>query len=168
MGANESLLQEFDEEMAKTRSLLERVPEDRMGWKPHPKSSSLGRLASHLTDIPRLGARILGEESFDVALPRDATSAPSASATRAELLERFDTRVGALRDQLAGADPAALATPWSLRQGDRIIFSRPRSAAFRTMLLSHMIHHRGQLTVYLRLNDVPLPPLYGPTADEGI
>jgi uncharacterized damage-inducible protein DinB len=166
MSLSQSLLPEFDNEMSNTRRLLERVPEDRMAWQPHAKSMSLARLATHLAELPGWGANVLRQEDLDLARARDAGYKPATVTARADILELFDTNVRDIRALIEEADDAALTAPWALRRGDMVLFKQPRIAALRNMLLSHMIHHRGQLTVYLRLNDVPLPPIYGPTADE--
>jgi uncharacterized damage-inducible protein DinB len=163
MAIKDGLLFEFDHEMGTTRKLLGRVPEDKLAWKPHVKSMSLGELATHLSDIPNWGSRILNETFFDLA------SAPpnlSESASRADVLDRFDEATKQARTALNKSDPE-LTAMWALKRGGQEMFAMPRVAAFRSFVLSHMIHHRGQLSVYLRLNDVPLPSIYGPTADEG-
>jgi uncharacterized damage-inducible protein DinB len=163
MPLKDGLLAEFDHEMGTTRRLLERVPEDKLAWKPHVKSMSLGGLATHLSNIPNWGSRILNERFFDLAsTPRNLDEAASLAA----VLQVFDESTKQARVSLDKAD-AELMAMWSLRRGNQEMFAMPRLAAFRSFVLSHMIHHRGQLTVYLRLNDVPLPAVYGPTADEG-
>jgi uncharacterized damage-inducible protein DinB len=165
----EMFLPEFDHEMGTTRRVLERVPDGNMEWRPHAKSMTLGRLASHLAELPAFAERILRHESFDIA-PREGASTykPQSLATRQEILDLFDHNVAAAREIIAGADDAAFGQTWSLRRGDHAIFTLPRAAVVRSMLFSHVIHHRGQLTVYLRLNDVPVPSVYGPTADEAV
>jgi uncharacterized damage-inducible protein DinB len=157
------LLAEFDHEMAVTRHLLTRVPEASLTWAPHPKSFSLGGLATHLARLPHWGEQILTGDAYDLA----ASGPPAAPlATLADVLELFDRHVAEVRHALATGTAAALATDWSLRRGSETLLSVPKIPAFRRFLLHHLIHHRGQLTVYLRLLDVPLPPIYGPTADE--
>jgi uncharacterized damage-inducible protein DinB len=157
----ETLLPEFDREMATTRRLLERVPTDKGQWKPHPKSFALGHLAQLVSWMPGWIAHTVRESFLDIA------AAPKYSFERTEtLLKEFDANVRAAREAIAGSKDADYAVPWSLKHGARVIFTAPRGGVVRTHL-SHLIHHRGQLTVYLRLNDVPLPPIYGPTADEG-
>jgi uncharacterized damage-inducible protein DinB len=160
MSIAETLLPEFDQEMATTRRLLERVPSDKGQWKPHPKSFSLGHLAQLVSWMPGWITNTLRQTELDLR------TAPGYSfETTATLLEGFDKNVREAREALASSKDAEFAVPWSLRQGDRVIFTLPRGAVVR-MHISHLIHHRGQLTVYLRLNDVPLPSIYGPTADE--
>jgi uncharacterized damage-inducible protein DinB len=159
----DALLPEFDQEMAVTRLVLERLPEAAFGWRPHPKSYDLGSLASHLAQIPRWGMSILTRDVHDMesAGPRAAPL-----ATVAEILERFDGHVREVRKRLVEMSDAELASIWTLRRGPHIVLTMPKIAAVRAFVLHHTIHHRGQLTVYLRQHDVPIPPLYGPTADE--
>jgi len=164
MALAESLLPDFDSEMAATRRLLERVPEDAMAWRPHPRSYSLGELAGHLAVIPRWGRSILNHDFHDLASAQPAS--PPGAATRVEVLAEFDGHVAEVRRALLERSDAELQAPWELRQRDQVLMSLPRLAALRRFLLHHLIHHRGQLTVYLRLRDVPLPPTYGPSADE--
>ena len=155
-------LDDMREELAATRRTLERVPEGRGDWRPHAKSRTLAELATHVADIPGLAATILQSEELDaMARPRrdPLTTAP-------ELLERFDGGVAQLHAALQGIEPSRLAKDWVLRAGDQVFVRRPRRQLLRTMFLSHMIHHRAQLGVYLRLLDVPVPSVYGPTADE--
>jgi len=155
-----TLLPELDQEMATTRRLLERVPAAKGSWKPHPKSFALGHLAQLVSWMPGWIADTLREPALDVA------TAPKYSFETTEaLLREFDANVRAAREALAAANDADFALPWSLKHGDRVIFTAPRGSVVRTHI-NHLIHHRGQLSVYLRLNDVPLPSIYGPTADE--
>jgi uncharacterized damage-inducible protein DinB len=167
MSLAQTLLPEFDNEMKTTRRLLERVPEEKMGWQPHEKSMTLGRLASHLAELSSLGATVLTTEFRDIT-PAAGAAPPKRldSRSRQEVLDLFDANVVKSREAIAQADDAAFAQTWTLRAGDHVIFSLPRAGAIRTMLLSHTIHHRGQLSVYLRLTDTPVPSIYGPSADE--
>jgi uncharacterized damage-inducible protein DinB len=160
----DSLLPEFDHEMAVTRRVLERVPEEAFGWRPHEKSFSLGGLATHLAQLPHWGTQILDHEFYDVATSTRATE----KQTRAEVLETFDRHVAEVRRTLAERSEAELAAPWMLRRGSQTILSMPRIGALRSFMLHHVIHHRGQMTVYLRLQGVPIPPIYGATADESL
>jgi uncharacterized damage-inducible protein DinB len=161
MTISATLLPEFDQEMATTRRLLERVPSDRGTWKPQPKSFSLGHLAQLVSWMPGWIANTLREPALDLA------TAPKYSYETTEtLLREFDANVRSARAALDSSSDAEHSQPWSLKHGDRILFSALRATVVR-MHLNHLIHHRGQLSVYLRLNDVPLPPIYGPTADEG-
>ena len=159
------LLPEFEREMANTRRLLERVPAERGEWKPHEKSRTLLQLASHVADIPSMATRIMTSAEFDAAGPRP--DRPPIRTT-GDLVSAFDDNVGSARQALTGRTDEELAARWTFRLRDREMFSLPRVAALRTVCLSHLIHHRGQLTVYLRLLDVALPTIYGPTADEAV
>ena len=169
MKLNETLLPEIDHEMKTTRRVLERVDENQLGWKPHEKSMSLGRLASHLAELPSFAVAIMNGAIFDVAPPGGkSTIKPANAATRDEILELFDKNVAAARQAIAEADNEALMENWSLLKGGEPVFTLPKIAAVRSMLLSHTIHHRGQLTVYLRQTGSQVPSVYGPSADEGI
>jgi uncharacterized damage-inducible protein DinB len=162
MAVKDALLAEYDHEMGTTRRLLERIPDDKLAWKPHEKSMALGELASHLGNIPNWGGLILNATSFDLA------EAPPnrAKTSRADILALFDDSTKKTRELMDKSD-AEYTAPWSLKRGGQDMFSMPRIAAFRSFVLNHTIHHRGQLSVYLRLNEIPVPPIYGPTADEG-
>jgi len=160
MPAAESPLPEFDQEMATTRRLLERVPSGHGAWKPHPKSFSLGHLAQLVSRMPAWIASTLGEDAMDLATNPGYSLEPTET-----LLRAFDANVRAAREAMAACTPERLVTHWQLRHGANVLISAPRGAMARTHLL-HLVHHRGQLSVYLRLLDVPLPSIYGPTADE--
>lgn len=164
MAIKDALLPEYDHEMATTRRLLDRVPEAEFAWKPHEKSMSLGQLSEHLANIPTWCNAVLDATEFDLAAAADTRSRQPAS--REALLREFDTKVAAARASLVARTDAELLTPWTLRQGSHEIFTLPRISAIRSFVMNHSIHHRGQLSVYLRLRDVPLPSMYGPTADE--
>ena len=161
------LIADFAHEMATTRTILARVPETAADWRPHPKSMSMGELAQHIVNIVRYSEAIFAGSELDFATPAAQTYRGSFESA-AKLLERFDHNVGIARQAIAGGSDSAMREIWTLRVGPKQIFSVPRAAAVRTFILSHLIHHRGQLSVYLRLNDVPLPPIYGPSADEGV
>ena len=167
MVIKESILPEFEHEMETTRLLLGLVPASRADWRPHPKSRTLGELACHVADLPRFVPLILGSDSFDPAPPEGPAYAPYRFESPELLVARLDENVSRARDAIksAGSD-AEFMVPWSLKRAGKTIFTVPRKAALRTFLLNHLIHHRGQLTVYLRLQDVPLPSVYGPTADN--
>lgn len=162
MGLVDSLLPEFDREMSTTRRLLDRVPDDRLDFTPHPRSTTLGGLATHVANLPIWGAMTIQRSDLDLAEAGVAELATS----RADLLARFDANVATTRAALVAASDAELMAPWTLRRAGQTIFSMPRVGVWRAFVLSHIIHHRGQLTVYLRMNDVPLPSIYGPSADE--
>ena len=159
----DALLPEFDHEMTTTRKALERVPEDRFEWKPHAKSISLGSLAAHLANIPTWGTETLTKSEIDLpAVQQPASALPS----KTELIAAFDRNVAAARAAMTGKTDAELLAIWSLKRGGKTLFSMPKTAVLRSFVLSHIIHHRAQLGVYLRLLDVPVPATYGPTADE--
>jgi uncharacterized damage-inducible protein DinB len=158
------LFEDFDAELTSTRRVLERFPDGKGDWRPHAKSRTLAELATHVTDIPGLGATILETDELDALKRPPRTTAASA----AELLERLDANAMRLRAALAAADEARLAGEWTMRAGDHVFVKRPRRSLLRVMFASHMVHHRAQLGVYLRLLDVPVPGVYGPSADEGL
>jgi uncharacterized damage-inducible protein DinB len=163
MFIREWLLTEFDHEIASTRRVLERLPDDRFGWRPHDRSMTAGGLGTHIANIPTWAGPVLDASSYDI----EARAAEGeALASRAEMLSRFDGSAGQGRAIMDRTDAEYLA-PWTLRRGERTVFSVPRLMAFRTFVLNHLIHHRGQLSVYLRLMNIPVPPIYGPSADEG-
>lgn len=163
MAIKDALLAEFDHEMGTTRKLLERLPDEKLSWKPHDKSMSLGGLGTHLANLPRWGGLILEQPSFDLA---DAPPNMQERTSRVDILKLFDDTTKRTRASMDKSDAEYMA-PWTLHRGSQQMFSIPRVAAFRSFVVSHMIHHRGQLSVYLRLNDIPVPAIYGPTADEG-
>ena len=163
MALKDGLLMEFDHEMATTRKLLDRIPDDKLTWKPHEKSMTLGGLGTHLGNIPNWAGTILNEASFDLA---GAPPNLQALTSRAAIVDAFDQAARKTRAAMDKTDGEYLS-PWALKRGGQEMFSMPRVAAFRTFVLYHIVHHRGQLSVYLRLNNIPVPPIYGPTADEG-
>jgi uncharacterized damage-inducible protein DinB len=165
MPLTDALVPEFDHEMATTRRVLERVPDAQFAWKPHDKSMTLGQLSSHLASIPFWCTATLRAAFLDLDTIADGAR-PSAPASRQALLDEFDQKVATARGFLAKTTDAELMAPWTLKKGDQEFFTMPRVMVLRSFVLNHSIHHRGQLTVYLRLNDVPVPPIYGPTADE--
>jgi uncharacterized damage-inducible protein DinB len=149
-------------EMPNTRKLLECVPDDKLAWKPHEKSMALGRLASHVAEMPSWGEHTVNLEKL--VLTPDMK--PFNASSRAEILETFDKNVAAARQAIASATDEHLAKIWELEYGGHVVLSMPRIAVLRGVVMNHMIHHRAQLGVYLRLNDVPIPGMYGPSADE--
>ena len=159
----DSLLPEFDHEMTVTRKMLERVPDAHLAWKPHQKSMSLGQLAQHVATIPRWGDVTMSRTEFDLG----SEPPPAPMASRAEMLAAFDRHVAAARAALLGKGDGEMSAPWTLKRSGTTIFSMPRTAVWRSFVMSHIIHHRAQLGVYLRMHDVPLPSVYGPSADEG-
>lgn len=160
------LMPEFEREMAVTRTTLERVPEDRMPWRPHEKSYTLGALATHIANLASWGVMTVEQDGFDMS-PGGAEPQRTEAATRvAEVLETFDANVAAARAAIAACDDDAMMAPWSLLSDGETVFTMPRIAVLRNWVMNHTIHHRAQLCVYLRLNDVPVPAIYGPSADE--
>ena len=160
------LVPEFDHEMATTRTLLERVPQDAATWKPHQKSMTLGHLASHIASMPVWTDVIMGADELDFAGPSAAKFATPEFATTAALITSFDRNIQEARARIARGTDEDMAGMWTLRNGSHRILAMPRAAVLRSFIISHIIHHRGQLSVYLRLRDIPLPPIYGPTADS--
>jgi len=164
MSISQSLLPEFDQEMAGTRRVLERVPADKFSWGPHDKSMSFGRLAVHLAELPSWTTLTLNTSELDFAA---TPYAPAKAETTQDLLNIFDKSTSEARAALAGAGDEVFFQNWTLRNGDQTLFTLPKIAVLRSFVMNHIIHHRAQLTVYLRLNDIPVPSLYGPSADEG-
>ena len=167
MRISDSLLPEFDQEAANTRRTLERIPDEKLAWKPHPKSWSMAALASHVANLPHWAVMTLQTDSLDLNPPGGGEQPRQAEATsRQELLGMFDRTMTAAREAVASASDAQWRESWTLLNGGHAIFSMPKIAVMRSYVMNHLVHHRGQLTVYLRLNDVPVPGLYGPSADE--
>ena len=166
MRLSESLLPEFDNEMASTRKTLERVPVDKPDWKPHEKSMALGGLATHLSNLPTWAFYTLGQDSLDLAPGGIPMPSPEIAKTQEELLATFDANVAKAREAIAGADDAEFFKPWSLLSNGANILTMPKIAVLRSFVMNHLIHHRAQLGVYLRLNDIAVPSIYGPSADE--
>ena len=160
----QTALADLDHEIANTRRVLERYPQGKDAYTPHPKSFPLGKLASHLAMLPWLGAQALGTSEFDVRAPRGAE--PAAPTDAAGMVSLFDGHWQKFKTALDSASDAALLETWTLKAGDHVIMAMPRVAALRALLINHIIHHRAQLTVYYRLLDVPVPGMYGPSADE--
>ena len=161
------LLPEFDQEMANTRKTLERVPESKFDWTPHPKSFKMISLATHITNMLGWLVDTMKSDQFDIAPPGAPPHKEDPATSSAALLAKFDKNVQAARAALEAAPDEAFGTPWSLLATGKVLFTMPRGAVVRGMIMNHIIHHRAQLTVYLRLNDIPVPALYGPSADEG-
>ena len=166
MPTKDILLPEFDMEMDSTRRTLERVPDDKFDWKPHEKCGTLGWMASHVATLPHWAKITMQQDSLDIAPAEGPTFVLPKPASRKELLEIFDKNRAEARAALAAGTDATYAQPWALLMGGKELFSEPRSAVLRRMVFNHLIHHRGQLTMYLRLLDVPVPGLYGPSAEE--
>ncbi|MEJ7758975.1 MAG: DinB family protein [Gemmatimonadaceae bacterium] len=163
---NQTLLGEFDHEMENTRRILERVPMHNASWKPHPKSFSLGQLALHVAELPGYATMTITQPELDFNPAGGAKFERAKADTTEELVAGFERSRTAAREAIEGASDATLMETWALKNGGNVIFAMPRIAVLRGFVMNHMIHHRGQLTVYLRLNDIALPGIYGPSADE--
>lgn len=157
------ILAELEQEAKSTRKMLEHVPQDKLSWKPHEKSMSLMQLVAHLAEIPSWVNAFIVQDELDMG---DSDYKPPSAATVSEVLQAFDKNLGEALKALKPLTDERLLAIWKLKKGDEVILEMPRINVVRTWLLSHTIHHRGQLSVYLRLNNVPLPQVYGPTADE--
>ena len=166
MAIAESFLPEFDHEMANTRKMLALVPDDKLDYTPHEKSMKMGRLSGHIAEMAGWGVDVVNTSELDVAPVDGPPHQPFIAGSRDELLAAFDKNVSAAKEAVAGASDEALITPWSLLAGGNNFFTMPRITVLKSMVLNHIIHHRAQLGVYLRLNDVPIPGMYGPSADE--
>lgn len=162
----DALTPEFEHEIAITRSLLERIPDDKADWKPHPKSMSMGQLAIHIVNLTRWAEYTLKETEFDVSPVGGAPLVEKKWTSRADALAELDAGAAEARNAIAASSDGEMMVPWCLKAAGQTIFTMPRAAVLRSFVLSHIIHHRGQLSVYLRLNDVAVPPIYGPSADE--
>lgn len=167
MAIRDALLPEFEHEMETTRKTLERVPEDKTSWKPHDTSMPMGRLAGHIAEMAGFVGATFQGDSFDFAPPGAQPVQPTVMTSRKQLLEIFDKNVAAARTAISKASDEELLKTWTLLSGGKTFFSMPRIAVLRSMILNHIIHHRGQLSVYLRMNKVPVPSIYGPSGDEG-
>jgi len=166
MRISDALLPEFDQEVATTRKCLARIPEDKFSFKPHPKSFDMISLAVHIATMLGWGVTTLTSDSFDYAPEGGQPYVPPVVKTNAELLDLFDKGATEFRAALAAAENDAMLKPWSLMGGGKTIFTMPKAAVIRGMIFNHIVHHRGQLSVYLRLCDIPVPAMYGPSADE--
>jgi uncharacterized damage-inducible protein DinB len=166
MSISQALLPEFDHEVVTTRKVLDRVPEEKYGWKPHEKSFTAGRLASHIAEMGGWGSTTMTTEVFDFA-PGGVPVTPALNAaSKAELLDAYDKMMSETRAALAAASDADFMVNWTLQNNGQTLMTMPRVAVIRSFVMNHIVHHRGQLSVYLRLLDVPVPSIYGPSADE--
>lgn len=162
----ESILPEFDVEMAGTRRTLERIPEDKLGWKAHEKSNTIGWVACHLAEIPAWVEGTLTQDAWDIN-PTDGEPYKTPELnSRQEILDLFDANVAAARNRIAATPDDEFAKSWSLLSGGEPLITMPKLGVIRTWVLNHTIHHRAHLCVYLRLNDAPVPALYSPSGDE--
>lgn len=166
MSISQSLLPEFDHEMASTRKVLERIPDDKLNWKAHEKSNTIGWVGSHLANIPAWAVMALTTSELDIApVGKEPYKTPKCESTKAILAE-FDKNVASARAALAAASDADFMKPWSLLQGGKTLMTMPKIAVYRSWVMNHTIHHRAHLCVYFRLNNIPVPGLYGPSADD--
>lgn len=163
----QSILPEYDHEMSVTRTVLKRLPQSKYAWKPHDRSFSVGEMASHVVNVPSWLENCLQEDSFDVAPPGGEPFRTPEYHEQAALLAAFDHNVAKGRSVIANTDDAAFMKTWSMLKGGETMFSMPRVVVLRSFILNHLVHHRGQLTVYLRLLGEKVPSVYGPSADEG-
>ena len=166
MSYADTVLPEFDQEMAMTRKVLERVPDDKMGWRAHDKSNTIGWVANHLPEILGWVEAMITQPSLDFAPPGGEPYRSPDLATRQAILDLFDKNVAQARRAIAAASDEAMAQEWSCFYTGQLLFAMPRSGVIRTFTLNHIIHHRAILCVYLRLNDIPVPGLYGPSGSE--
>ncbi len=162
----DSLLPEFDQEMVHTRRMLEGVPDDKLSWKPHEKSMNLGFLASHVAQLPQWCVPTCTADEMDFEPPEGPKYEPPNYGTRAEMLEALTRFSAKARHAIAQTSDADMMKDWTLKYQGNTIVTLPKIAVLRSMILSHLIHHLGQLSVYLRLLDQPVPATYGPSADE--
>lgn len=166
MSIGKSFLPEFDQEMAGTRKALERVPDDKLQWKAHPKSNTIGWVASHLVEIPGWIPLTFQQDQWDIHPAGGEPYRTPQLTSRQQILESFDKNVAAAREAFASVSDEALGQNWSLLAGGQPLLTMPRAAVVRTFVLNHSIHHRAYLCSYLRLNDIPVPGLYGPSGDD--
>ncbi len=167
MAIKDMLLPEFDQEMAGARKTLERVPEGKPDFKPHEKSMTMGRLAGHVAEVPLWAVMTLTQDSIDIAPPGQPPMQAETMTTRTKLLADFDARVAEARKALESTSDEAFMRPWSLLRGGQTLMTMPKIVILRSFVMNHLIHHRAQLGVYLRMNNVAVPSIYGPSADEG-
>jgi len=163
MNLIDPILAELAHEGATTRRLLDRLPQDRLGWQPHQKSMTLGRLATHIAEIPGWVGSIVEKDEFDVGA---SGYVPPTVGSVAEIIAMFDKNVATAAENLKRQSNDRLLAKWQLKKNGQLVVEMPRLGMVRSLLMNHLIHHRGQLSVYLRLQNVPLPSIYGPTADE--
>ena len=167
MKISDMFLPEFDQEMTTARKTLERIPEDNLGWKPHEKSMTLGRLAGHVAELAGWAVPTLTQDSLDFAPPGQPPMQPTIATSRKQVLDIFDKNREESRRAIAGASNEEFVKNWTLLRGGQTIMTMPKIAVLRSFCINHIIHHRAQLGVYLRLNEIPVPSVYGPSADEG-
>lgn len=166
MGISDSILPEFDHEMASTRIVLECIPDDKLDWKAHPKSNSIGWVSNHLAEIVGWVEGTLTEDVWEMNPPDGEPYKSPALETKAEILALFDENVAIARKRIESTADEEYAKSWSLQSGGEALITMPKIGVIRTWVLNHTIHHRAHLCVYLRLNDIPVPGMYGPSADD--
>ena len=164
----EEFLGEFDPEMQNTRKMLERFPDGSVDYRPHAKSMTMGQLAGHVVEMVDWGAQTAILDTIDIQPPGTPPMEPAVAKSRAEALVRFDRGVVSAREAIRRVSDERMVQDWTLLQQGQPLFTMPRIAVLKRMILSHIIHHRAQLGVYLRMNDVPVPGMYGPSADESM
>ena len=167
MKISDLFLPEFEQEMATARKTLERIPEDKLSWKPHDKSMPLGRLAGHVAELAGWAVPTIEQDSLDFMPPGQPPFQPTFATSQKQVLEIFDKNAAASRQSIAGASDEHLIKNWSLLRAGQTLLTMPRFAVLRSFCINQIIHHRAQLGVYLRLNNIPVPSVYGPSADEG-
>jgi len=167
MPINESLLPELEMELATARKCVERVPESQLTFKPHPKSFSAGDLAQHISQLPMWGIMTFDRDELDLEPGGKPAWVPKPAESIAAVLAQLDEQAASLKEWLAKTDDAAMMRPWTLLKNGKALMTMPKIAVYRSFVVNHLIHHRGQLSVYLRMMDVPVPSIYGPSADEG-
>jgi uncharacterized damage-inducible protein DinB len=167
LNISQSMLPEFDVEIANTRKTLERVPEERPDFRPHQKSMTMARLAGHIAEIPMWAIMTLGQDELDMNPTGGAQHTPYVMSSRKDAVAKFDEDSKKARTILASTTDEAMMKLWTLKNGGQTVLAMPRVAVMRSFVMNHMVHHRAQLGVYLRMNDVPVPSIYGPSADEG-
>ncbi len=165
MAINQAFLGELQHENNNTKRLLERVPDEKLGWKPHDKSMSMGQLASHIAEMGTWIQTTLTQPELDFST---GDYKPFHGSSMEEIIKTHDEKMALAMEAIQAASDEVMMTPWKMRNGDQIILDMPRAAVLRGTILNHLYHHRGQLTVYLRMNDIPLPAMYGPSADESV
>ncbi len=164
---SQTLLPEFDQEFANARKMLERVPEDRPDFRPHPKSMTLAELAGHVGEVPLWAVKTLEGDEFETKPASGPAYAPIIMTSRSSLLAGFDDMVSQARGLLVATTDEAMTRTWSLKSGGKAVLAMPKATVMRLFVMNHLVHHRAQLGVYLRMNDVPVPGMYGLSADEG-
>ena len=163
MAISDAIIEELVREAELTRKVLERIPQDKLAWKPHPRSMSIGQLALHVTFLPGFFSGVLLTDGFDISGAPPENPQPKSLS---EILQSLDSNIAQARESLGKLDDRKMQGTWKLTRGEKVLMALPRLQVTRTILLNHIYHHRGQLQVYLRLLEVKVPAIYGPTADE--